>query len=555
VPRISRLIARRLVTVALPLLFAVPATGVAAQSVLGLGDDATVLPRGALRADLSNLWTRYEEEYDASGAATPFGSRMSFDPLTAEQIESQQTAQTALRTLTNDPTFTLAIGAAQVHLGGRSTVTPLVVSYGVTNRLMIGVNVPLVRNLIDVDPRLNPTGPSGSVNMGPNPAFTNPTDSAATVSLVASLAAASTGLQSAITGCQANPSSRPDCAAVLATGPALATRTDAFAAGVSLVYLNGQLVPLTGSTADQQVQTQLTALQQSLQLFGFSAAGTSPAAAVHPMLTPDYQRLVTDSVFGVRADSLTSFERLGLGDVELFSKVQWLNTVGVPDGRPAPGGFRMRSALSALVRLPTGKVGSPSNILDPGTGTGEVGLEIGSQSDFLIGRRFWSSVVVHYTHQFSDSPFRRITDPEHPYPAPYTLFQVNRQLGTALDAELTPRVALGRYFVVGAQYLFHHKAADRYSGTFDAANLAGQNVTLDASVLGIETAQTTHRVSIGVAFSTLQAYHAGQSHWPLELSYQHIFSVAGSGGTVPVASQDLIRLRFYVGVHADKRTK
>jgi hypothetical protein len=116
-------------------------------------------------------------------------------------------------------------------------------------------------------------------------------------------------------------------------------------------------------------------------------------------------------------------------------------------------------------------------------------------------------------------------------------------------------VALGRYFVVGAQYLFHHKAADRYSGTFDAANLAGQNVTLDASVLGIETAQTTHRVSIGVAFSTLQAYHAGQSHWPLELSYQHIFSVAGSGGTVPVASQDLIRLRFYVGVHADKRTK
>ncbi|MFN8667281.1 MAG: hypothetical protein U0164_08755 [Gemmatimonadaceae bacterium] len=75
-------------------------------------------------------------------------------------------------------------------------------------------------------------------------------------------------------------------------------------------------------------------------------------------------------------------------------------------------------------------------------------------------------------------------------------------------------------------------------------NLAGQPVTLDASILNAGTARNEHRLVAGFTYSTMAGYYRGRSALPLEVSYMVGQSMRGYGNVNKTFTQ-AIGLRLY----------
>ena len=75
-----------------------------AQRVLGVGEDATVIPRGAARISGLGAWSTYNELYGPGGKLEQLGAPLSPDSLGIAQLEILQPLQTSLRTLALQPT-------------------------------------------------------------------------------------------------------------------------------------------------------------------------------------------------------------------------------------------------------------------------------------------------------------------------------------------------------------------------------------------------------------------------------------------------------------------
>ena len=121
----------------------------------------------------------------------------------------------------------------------RSVVSPVAIEYGVTNRLTIGVVVPLVQTRTTLFAELNPD--TGFANVGPNPAFGNQGAAAATARLVGQFRTAATTLQSRLTACQQDPTAA-QCAAIVgheAAAQSLIQSANAFAGQLELLYGTG----------------------------------------------------------------------------------------------------------------------------------------------------------------------------------------------------------------------------------------------------------------------------------------------------------------------------
>ena len=76
-------------------------------------------------------------------------------------------------------------------------------------------------------------------------------------------------------------------------------------------------------------------------------------------------------------------------------------------------------------------------------------------------------------------------------------------------------------------------------------DLGGTAVKLNATLLDANTEEHEHRFGAGARFSTLAAYERGAARLPLEVSFAHYQSVAGSGGATPRLSVDQVRVTVY----------
>ena len=524
------------------LLLGVP--GIArAQAVLGIGDDATTLPGGGVRIGVYNAWARFDERFDAAGTPQLLRPDLTTDEAGVSQFENLAPLQRDIRTLSGLSDFNVSIGHTVLMQNALVRTTPVTAELGITHWLQLGVTVPIVRSQNAVDFRVNSDRPGG--NVGLNPALSQSAAAAVNGALEQQLASASAALSAQIDACTANPSGA-NCATVLANGPALLTSAQGFAAGLVQVYGSSVFVPRLGSSADSAIRARVADLGARFGSFGISdITSTGPAASETPAGVSDIQRFVTDSAFGIAGDSLQTVNHIGLGDIEVSAKVQWLNTLGQAQRFHVRGGFNVRSAITGVVRFGTGTPSAPENFLDIGTGDGQTDVEIRSQNDFVMGRRFWTSVVGWYGIQLADQRPMRIAGPDDAIVGVYRTFPVQRDLGDYYAVAITPRLVLGDYFSLGAQYLYRHKNQDEYTGTFTTTNLVGDTVTLDASILDRETAQRAHQISAGLVYSTLAAYAAGKTRWPIEVSYEHTASLAGSGGRTPKITEDRLQIRIY----------
>jgi hypothetical protein len=518
-----------------------------AQAVLGVGDDATTVPAGALRIGVSNIWTRFDDRFDGTGGLQPLGAQLTSDAAGVTQFENLAPVQANIRALSGLSDFAVSIGRTALDASELVRTTPISAEVGLTHWLQLGVMVPVVSTRMAASFRVNSSGPAG--NVGINPALT-PGSAAATANaaLLQQFADAEAALSARITACTASPGDT-NCATVLATGPALLETAQDFATGIAQLYGSSPFVPLAASSADAAIRARVAGFAARFGSLGSgSITAAGPASSQTPAGVADIQRFVTDSSFGLGNDSLQTVKRIGLGDIELSAKIQWLNTLGSTNQLHPSGGVHLRSAVAGVVRFGTGSPSMPGNFLDVGTGDGQTDIEVRSQNDVIVGRWFWASIVGRYGTQLADSRAMRIAGPDRGIVGLYREFPVQRDLGDYFSVAVTPRVVLGSHFSFAAQYQYWHKDQDHYTGRFTTTDLTGTEVTLDASVLNRETRQREQRVSAGLVYSTVAAYADGRAPFPIEISFQHAASVAGEGGRTPNITRDAIQIRLYTSL-------
>jgi hypothetical protein len=540
-------------------LTAVLALPADAQRVLGIGDDALVLPRGVLRVRTLAQWTFFNERYGLNtpgredGSLEPLGIDFALDTVGVREFPNLGALQTGLRSLTGNPNFGLTLGSTRVDLRAHITAIPLVVEAGLSRRFSVGVQIPYIHTRNSAFFDVNPNRREG--NLGFNPAFGGavPAAAAQNTAMFTQFNTAATTLEATIDACRANPGASPQCPALLAqeaTARSLIANTRAFAAGVNSIYSTSPFVPIRNTDAQLAIEARVAFFRATYaNSFGITnITTTGPFASQNTLTLRDAQTILTDSRFGVVADPLRTIDRSHVGDIDVGGKFLLFDSFGnTTANRMSPSGLNFRAAVGGVVRLPTGQAESPHNFIDIGTGQGQTDIEGRVFADVLVGSRFWQSFVIRYNNQLSDDEEVRIIDLPNRRLAPtYRLQTVERNLGNIFEFETSPRVVVNSFFALSGHYVYRSKSEDEYTGTFTvpAAVTGFSDITLDASTLNLETEQKEHRVGGGLSFSNLYEFEQKRAKIPFEVTYLHWQTVKGTGN-VPKAFTDQIQVRLY----------
>ncbi len=546
-------------------LFANPASG---QRVLGVGDDALVLPRGVFRLRTLVQWTSFNERYGMDtpgrpdGALEPLGIDFSLDTIGVRQFPTLATLQTGLQQLTGDPGWHATLGNTVVDLRDRVTTFPFVFEAGISKRLSIGVQVPYVRAQTDAFFNVNTTRIQG--NIGFNPALGSSTASGQNSTMYTQFTSAANTLEASLAACRADPNANPSCPALLANqanAGTLIANSRTFAGGAvgpvggafspkGGVYTTSPFVPIAGTDAQFAIEAHVAAFKALYQQFGVnSITTTGPFASQNRLTVSDAQGILTDPSFGFSADSLQSVTRSHVGDIDFGGKFNLFDSFGRnTKSRMSPSGFNFRTSIGGVFRLPTGQIESPDNFIDVGTGRGTKAIEGRLFSDVLLGSHFWESFTFRFNKPFSDEQEMRILDLPNEELAPlYRKQRVQRHLGSTFEFETAPRFVVNDFIALSGWYLYRHKQQDHYTGTFTipAAVTGFSDITLDASTLDLETEQKEHRLGGGISLSNLYAVEQGTARIPFEVTYLHWQTVKGWGGNQPKYFTDQIQLRLY----------
>lgn len=526
----------------------VPAAPAGAQRVLGPTDDATVLPRGVLRLGIQPTWGRANERFADGLGRTPrgtperLGADYDLEALTPDNFEPLRALGASLAVLTGKATNAASLGRLRVDFDASSVTTPIVMEYGVTRRIMLGVVVPYVKTRNEVSLIPNPARTEGTVGVNPALAFAGARTQ--NLSVFTQLTEAATQLQAALATCQG--STAPECSAInadRAKAQQLAATGLAVASAVERTYgtttgRGARFVPVQGSSLHDDVAARLAALSTDFASLLGTPASRAEWIAARPVGAPlmglaDLKAITSDATYGIGAAPLETVERSHIGDVEVGAKFLLYDGLGArPPQRVDYDGIKLRLAVGGAYRFGTGQIQSADDFADIGTGDAQDDLEGRLFADVLVGRRFWTSVVARYGVQQADAQFLRITDnPGVPFAPGYRRQLVSRDLGDYIAAEISPRYRITDALMMSASYAFFRKGEDAYTGRFAATDLEGEAVTLDASVLNAGTARMEQRVVAGFTYSTMHAYYRGRSTLPLEVSYMVGQSLRGDGRT------------------------
>jgi hypothetical protein len=508
----------------------------AATLPLSNTEDARTLPKGTVRFRALNAWTRIDEVYDAAmdsvNALHPLGNAFSTGALGVREIPSLLPAQNALRTLTGDPTLQLNLGQLMTTADARVVTTPFTLEYGVTNRLTLGVTVPVVQTRTTVFVELNPltrkprrVGPGVSAaNVGPNPAqLGSPGAISGNQGAIAQLGDALTRLDQYIRDCAASGSCS---ASSVATATQAATQDSLFRDAITLLYgTDNTASPFAPfGSAQAAITARLTSLQQNINgLLGSSYDFTKLSGANGVAALQQLQQLMP----GFGYDSLGSPEQIGIGDVEVSGAFKLMDSFG--DTTRHSG---LRTTLRGVVRLPTGL---PSYGLVPfevGTGTHQTSADFAAIVDAKFSRRLMTTVAAEYTAYFTTAIVQRVPNSD------YALFPFQSPVpgtwreGNALQLEATPRLQLTNYFSFHGAYALRHQAAPQYTAA-------------DGSSPPAFDATTEQRLGLGFAYSTVNQYMQGRGSIPFEVVFTHLETIAATGGLTPKYRRDQLELRIY----------
>ena len=515
----------------------------AAQSTTSLQTDATVLPRHTFGVRGLTSFGRYDALL-GDGGTRNIAASFTSDSLSSGQIAQLGYTEAQLRALTGNNAFAIKAGELTAAANSRILTAPLILEYGVTSKLTLGVVVPLVETRTTLQAQLNPR--TGQANVAANPlSAASWTTNAA---IVTSLRTAATNLQQQLTTCQGDPSGA-GCATLLAqqsAASALIAATTPFATALENVYGTSDtkrgtfFIPVNGTAAQYAVNGQLDALRAQYAQFSQTVDAASPVGAVAPSANDDLQSLL----LATGHDSLASIDRSSIGDISIGATYQLANTFG-DSARDLQPGMMYRVTLHAAARIGTGEPYSRNKLFDNATGYGQPGAILGAATDVRFTRRTYLTALGSYTMQFGT---RDVTRPMNAGNAllPLTLpFPTTYSAGNEVALTLIPRYRIGGLFTLDGIYSLKHVDAEKYGDHLSALadpapDVLAQFPTTPAGL----AAATGHVLGFGFTYSSSFA-DRGPGRLPYEASFRHTETIAATGGPVEKMFVDQIQLRIF----------
>lgn len=508
----------------------------AQQIPTSLLPDAAVLPSRTLRVRVLSGFTRYDALI-GDGPRRNLGSLLVADTVGPQQVPVFTAAEADIRAALGTSNFRLTAGRIGTVGNARIVTAPLILEYGVTSRITLGVVVPLVETRVSLYSQFNP--PPLNANVGPNPALVDPSILARNGALVLSLRNAASSLQRRLTDCQAAPTSE-GCPALLAqqsSAQTLIQTTGTVASALEDLYGTdathpGQLfVPIASNASQTAINVRVAGLGEQYQsLLNSNPISGSVTGAIAPGAQAAFQQLL----LATGRDSLASVDRTSIGDISVGATYQLVNTYG---DTMRTGQFRV--AVNAAYRLGTGEPASRNRLFDMSTGYGQPGVIVGGAADVRFTRRVSLTALGSYTAQLGTVDVAHVSNAGNVI-FPLTDAPGTYSAGNVVSLTLLPRYRFSGYFAVNGQYSLLHTGADEY--TLNGAE--GQSAPTPP--FGIDAA-TAHQLGIGFAYSTVSGADRAPGRIPFEASFSHVETISASGGPVPKTFRDQIELRLYVG--------
>jgi len=485
-------------------------------------EDASVLPKGRFRISVDPQRLFWDQRLRIDGQRERWTTDFEQDPFGSFAIPSLTPYETAIRSLTGLSSFQLSLGASTLNAEADIRWTPLRFDLGLTDRLTLGLGVPIVKTRVRAQFSLD----TASASVGWNPTLSQAGDAAglaAYEALFTQLSDVITALDASIQGGQYGCPTSPECAAA----QDLLLRAQAFEGQfASLVWGMGgaspsPFLPLARTEEAAALAGIVADLQAEFATLGLTGFTQAPAFPTDPLSTGQFQSFLGDPDFGIESLGLVQVQRWGLGDAELTAKYLIFD-------RPA-----VRSAVTGVLRLPTGTLDDPDHFFDLPSGDHQLDLEARLHLDVRPLPELAATFSVRYVHQFPSTLVRRVTPHDRPIGDLATRRDVSRDLGDILEITVMPSVFLAPQLDVFLFGGYRTKGADRVTESGDAS---AASALFEAGVLGLDTRQTVWRAGGGMRYRASRA---------LETGLTYVSTIQGDGGLTPAASYAAISVRLH----------
>ncbi len=458
------------------------------------------------------------ETWDAQfyhGRRTTLGSPFSGDS-TDVWFPSVTRLERDVRAVTGLGGYVATLGRQVLAIRAERRVTPIGLEFGITNRLSLGVIVPLVRVNVAEGFRVSPPGS----NLG----ALVPADSSRYGTFFGHLDAALVALSDSIAAGAYGCPSGPACVrAQTLQAQAQALRDALHRAVYGTVDTAALYLPLLTSEAGQSIAAIVSGLERALaDTFGVAQftrdtfrLPTAPVTAA--VLDSVLEERLTSAGLSPFGGTTARRVRYFAGDAELTAKYRFL----------VAGNWA--AAATLLLRLPTGHQDSPNDAFDLATGDHQTDIEVSVVQEATLWRRLWLNLSLRAGQQRPGTRERRVA-PQDVWLVPDTaLATLSWDPGDYAGVDFAPLLRLGEHLGAGVTLGYFTKGRDHYTfaSTADSLDLATRlGAPRSASVLDAGTSQ--RRLRLGAAVTYVGPGVEGG------LSFEQ--TVSGYGGLIPVAS-------------------
>ena len=513
----------------------------AGQTVSPTMSDATIVARGSFRFRGQVEWTHFDALFGVGGKTTQaLGASLTAN-VDIAALPLLGPAQLATRTLAKAPSLQLSLGALRTAADSRIATIPFSVEYGLTQRITLGINVPIVQARTVLTTQLNGRSDS-TANIGVNPAGFLLVSAAfnANAQVTSGLEAARQQLLQRMATCTASPASAgcPAFNARAVEAAALAAEASSFTDaaktlyGVSAADPGAPFVPIAGSPIQQAVDNHLSDLRFGFTSFGINGGSGSFAAAKERAANAQLQQLVSNGRYGIGLDSIGSTDQLSIGDIELSLASRLFNSFS----DTLTGGLHWRGAVAGVVRLGTGRPARQNRPLDIGTGDGQTDVEVRGAIDMMLGNRLLTTVAGTYTQQLGSVKYDRL-----PYPPGLFFGLLDPEKGSIKPGNMAavrvnPRFLVTRGLMIGGLISASHRGADQVTMT---------DISTTGADYGNPNSVNTWAGGLTLSYSNLATRGGtGDARFPAEVHFSHLETVSANAGAAK-STRDAIELRLY----------
>jgi hypothetical protein len=432
----------------------------------------------------------------------------------------------------------------RVNLGGQVAQGQLTAgagiiggSLGLTRWLTLFARVPIVETRVRARLTLDSTVADAGFNPA-HPTLGNGTDQGRAAQFFSDFSAALTALDARISsGAYAgNPALESLARALLAEGTAV---RDDLARVTTDPSDASPFLPTGTSPAGLAVLARVRGLQDTLaNTLGVGGFTGDPVLATGRLSSQDFAAFLSNPSGPIDALPLAQAKISRMGDMDVGAVLTLVDRFDRPG---TTGGLRL--AIEGLLRLPTGQLDDPNNLLDVGTGNGR--YELGGTGTLDLGSGAWGArLQAGYLHRFTAARVRRVSLPSQPYAELLRLTNVEIDAGSVVSFGARPFFRLTRSLALtGAMdYWREARGSARYASAADS--IPG----VSAGDLVAQSRRSALALGGGISYVGRGVQECEPGHkcgLPIEASWSYTNVFTGSGGRVPQFRTTRLEIRWY----------